>query len=235
MYIMLYNTVEENDEMSSTDTEIYLTGFLYFLWLAQIGLKCSWNTELKIKLQKYWFVFITYMMLDMLVAILCNFNIESDNKCLFFFMHFCYFFLSYLLLLMADNHFCVLLIVPYSFSSAWFAFIYFHPLCLICPFWLPSSFITFVFNVCFSFVSLAVLCNFFPMWRCEWFLGIFLFYFFFFFFTSFGILVRMMTFHWCRSQCWVEKRWKRERERRDRANLPTAINLNITINSCVSF
>lgn len=27
---MLYNTVEENDEMNSTNTEIYLTGFLYF-------------------------------------------------------------------------------------------------------------------------------------------------------------------------------------------------------------
>lgn len=234
MYIMLYNTVEENDEMSSTDTEIYLTGFLYFLWLAQIGLKCSWNTELKIKLQKYWFVFITYMMLDMLVAILCNFNIESDNKCLFFFMHFCYFFLSI----------CCFWWLITIFVCYWLS---------LTPFPVPDlllyTFILFAWFVLSDYphLSLHLFSMFaFPLWvllscaisflhGCVSDFWVFFCFTFFFFFTSFGILVRMMTFHWCRSQCWVEKRWKRERERSDRANLPTAINLNITINSCVSF
>lgn len=82
----------------------------------------------------------------------------------------------------------------------------------------------------FPFPLWVLLSNFFPTWICEWFLGIFLFYLF----SSFGILVQMMTFHWFRSQCWGEKSGKRESERSDRANLPIAINLNITINCCIS-
>lgn len=146
-------------------------------------------------------------MLDiMLITILCNFNVESDNKHLFFFMHFfCYLFLSHLLLLLADNLFCVFLIAPSSFSSAWVAFIYFHPLCLICPSWFPSSFTTFVCNVFFSFVIFTVLCNFLPALCVYMNSG----YFSVTFSSSFGIPVQMMTFQWYRLQYWKRRKKKK--------------------------
>lgn len=72
-------------------------------------------------------------------------------------MYFVIFFLSHLLVLLADNFFHVF--ASFSFSRAWVAFICFHPLYLICPSWFPLSF-TFVCNIFFSSVSFAVLYNF---------------------------------------------------------------------------
>ena len=132
------------------------------------------------------------MMFDItLITILCDFNIDSDNKNLFLFMHvFCYSFLSSLLLLLADNLFGVFLIASSSFFSAWVAFIYFYPLCLICPPWFPTYFATFVGNVFFFIVSFAVLCNFLSA------LGVYMNsgYSSVTFCSSFGITVQMMTF-----------------------------------------